>query len=262
MDASTSFASTLEGPPHAPVLVLLHALATSAELWAPQRVVWRKRFRLLSIDLPGHGASAPLPVRPDMGAYADGVALAMDRHGIERAALAGISLGAMVAQAFALRHPERCTALVLAHAGARTTEQARELWQQRIVDFRLNGFEYQAAATLGRWFTPAFARTAPLTMDWIEGLIRATHADGYTGAIQAIQQLDHLERLDGIRCPALVIAGEHDQAVPASAALAVSRAIPGACFEVLRDAAHLGNIEQAAAFTELAGGFLLHALQA
>lgn len=254
------FYNRLKGPDGAPVVVLLHSIATSSDLWSPQLPVWSKSFRILTIDLPGHGGSQPLPGEPTMAAFAQGIAQVLDGYGIERAAFVGISLGGMVSQAFALRYPERVSALLLAHAGARTSDALRATWEERIADFRLNGYATQVPATIARWFTSAFVQSAPLTVAWVADMIRATHPEGYVGAIRAIQALDHLDDLKNIHAPTLVIAGEHDKAVSPEAALSIAREIPGARHEILRNAAHIGNIEQATAFTELAGGFMKEAL--
>jgi 3-oxoadipate enol-lactonase len=150
---------------------------------------------------------------------------------------------------------------VLAHAGARTPDIAKGIWNQRIVQCRRDGIDSQVDATLGRWFTPDFLRTSPLTMEWVADMIRSTHPDGYVGAIAAIQKLDHVEALARVACPTLVIAGAHDNAVPPEAALALCTAIPNARYELLRQVAHIGNVEQPALFTELVGGFLQRELQ-
>lgn len=252
----TSFTSYVEGPSDAPAIVLLHSLASSAELWAAQLPVWSRLFKVIRIDLPGHGGSAPADRTLDMHALASGVVATLDQHKVAFAAIVGISWGGMIAQAVALHYPERVSALVIAHAGARTSAALGAVWQQRIAAFDAEGFATQAPATLARWFTPDFVATAPLTVAWVDRMIRSTSAKGYTDAIRAIQCLDHIDRLHEISCPALVIAGEHDLAVPADAARAIAQAIPGAQFELLRGAAHIGNVEQAVGFTELAGGFL------
>ena len=256
----TSFASYVEGPCDGPAIVLLHSLASSAALWAPQFPIWSKLFKVIRIDLPGHGASAPADRMLDMHALSSGVVAALDLHAVDQAAIVGISWGGMIAQAVALHYPERVSALVIAHAGARTNAALSEMWEQRLLAFEAEGFVTQAPATLARWFTPDFIAQAPLTVAWVGSLIRSTSARGYTDAIRAIQGLDHLGRLNEIACPTLVIAGEHDLAVPADAARAIAQAIPGARYKLLKGAAHIGNVEQATRFTELVGDFLKQSL--
>jgi pimeloyl-ACP methyl ester carboxylesterase len=181
--------------------------------------------------------------------------------GIRRAAIVGLSLGGMVAQAFALAYPEQVSALVLAHTSARTDESVREVWSRRLALFEEQGLEAQVASTLERWFTRSFAAASPMTMRWLAQQIRATSPAGYRAAVRAIQGLDFLDRLKEVTAPALVVAGAADSAVPPAAASVLAASIPGAKLVVLDDAAHIGNVQQPVAFTETVGKFLLTALK-
>jgi 3-oxoadipate enol-lactonase len=252
----------VDGPANAPVLVLLHALATHSEIWRPQLPAWSTAFRVVRIDLPGHGAS-PAPAGPmDLAAYAAQVGDALDALAIKRATLVGLSLGGMVAQAIALQQPQRVQALVLAHTSARTEQAVREVWQRRLEQFERHGLQQQVGPTLERWFTRTFAAACPLTMDWVAAQIRSTSADGYAAAVRAIQALDHLDRLADIRVPALVIAGDCDAAVPPPMASAMAARLRRAQLLVLDDAGHLGNVQQPLRFAEAAGRFVQQAVNA
>lgn len=256
---SGRLARHVDGPQGAPALVLLHAIATHSALWLPQLGAWSARWRVVRIDLPGHGVSDPPQGAPTLADYAAQVRDVLDELEIGRAAIVGLSLGGMVAQAFALAYPQRVSALVLAHTSARTDAAVRALWDRRLEQFQQFGLEPQVAPTLERWFTRAFAASAPLTMQWVAGQIRATAPAGYAAAIHAIQQLDHQGRLREIAAPTLVLAGEADSAVPPAAASAMAEAIAGARLVVLPDAAHLGSVQQPVAFAETVGSFLVEA---
>jgi 3-oxoadipate enol-lactonase len=251
-----TLACRVDGPPDAPPVVLLHAIATSSEVWLPQLGVWSNAFRVVRMDLPGHGASEPPSGPLAMRDYADRVKEAMDELRIERAAIVGLSLGGMIAQAFALAYPDRLNALVLAHTSARTEPAVREMWNRRLEQFEQYGLEAQAAPTLERWFTRAFALASPMTLQWLARQIRATSPTGYSAAVGAIQALDHEDRLGEITVPTLVVAGEDDSAVPPAAAAGIAERVPGARLLVLKDAAHLGNVQQPVVFTERVGEFL------
>lgn len=261
--AHAVLAHRVDGPDAAPPLVLLHAIATSGELWAPQVAVWSAHFRLVRIDLPGHGASPAPATAQEEGllAYAMQVRRVLDQLGIERAGIVGLSLGGMVAQAFALAFPERAAALVLAHTGARTAPAVRELWARRLAQFEDAGLDAQVEPTLERWFTRDFAARSPVTLAWVARQIRATSPVGYAAAIRAIQGLDHAERLGEIRAPTMVVAGREDTAVPPAVGAALAEGVLGSRFVVLEDAAHLSSVQQPVAFTETVGAFLMEAVQ-
>lgn len=251
-----------DGAATAPAVVLLHSLATHSELWLPQVPVWRKAFRLIRIDLPGHGSSPDLPAATSLAAIAGHVVEVLDHLGVSQAAFVGLSLGGMVAQTIALDHPDRVSALVIAHAGARTDPSVRDIWRQRIEQFEAGGMTALCDSTLQRWFPRQFAEQAAMTMEWVASLIRATRPGGYVGAIRAIQGLDHLDRLDAITVPTLVVAGDADAAVPAAVAAQVAERIGGAQTCLLPETGHIGNVQSPTLFTETVGQFLLNATRA
>lgn len=249
----------MHGNAQAPTVVLLHSLATHSEIWRPQLAVWSGVFRVICIDLAGHGAS---PAVDELFSLADHAALVeqvLDTLAVQRAAIVGLSLGGMVAQALALRSPARVRALVLAHTSAQTTPAVHEIWQQRLAQFEQHGLESQIQATLARWFTPGFVDASPMTMDWVAQQIRSTTAAGYSAAIRAIQGLNHLDRLANIKAPTIIVAGDSDAAVPPQLASAMAARLPHAGLLVLKDAGHIGNVQQAHAFTESVGRFLREA---
>lgn len=248
------------GPKTAPVIVLIHSLATHSELWAPQIPAWSTHFRVIRVDLPGHGRSAVAQQAVTLSDMAAQVIAVLDHLQIAKAGFVGLSLGGMVAQAVALEHAPRVAAMVIAHAGARTDAAVRDIWEQRIQHFETSGIDNLAGTTLKRWFPRAFSESSPMTMDWMARLIEATHPQGYVMAIRAIQQLDHFERLPSIHVPTLVIAGEADAAIAPAVAALLAQRIPNAQLQLLDATGHIGNVQQPLLFTERVGEFLQSAL--
>lgn len=257
--STPTLAYSVHGPAAAPPVVLLHALATSSGLWLPQLPAWSGQFRVICVDLPGHGQSPLMQDATTLADFAFEVKRVLDELGIQSAALVGLSLGGMVAQAFALAYPERTNALVLAHTSARTDAQVKNLWATRLDQASQDGLPAQIPSILARWFPASFAAASPLTLQWIAGQIATTRPDAYATAIRAIQQLDHLDSLHHIKTPALVIAGELDMAAPAAVGALMAEKIQGARLVVLPGVAHLGNVQQPLVFTETVGDFLRQA---
>ena len=86
-------------------------------------------------------------------------------------------------------------------------------------------------------------------------MFAATPLEGYIACGQAVRDMDHRELLPKIRVPTLVIAGKHDPATPVEASEYIKSRIPGATLTML-DAAHLSNIEQPEAYTNVVLDFL------
>jgi len=140
------------GPRDAPVVVLLHAIATCSELWAAQIPVWSQFARILAVDLPGHGTSAPRPQINSLDQYAHALAELLASAGIEDVSIVGLSFGGMIGQAFALNYPQRVRSLVLSNTSARTPAAMQETWSRRKEHAATHGMQEQVATTIERWF--------------------------------------------------------------------------------------------------------------
>jgi 3-oxoadipate enol-lactonase len=179
--------------------------------------------------------------RPDVAALAGDVVRLVDDLGVDRFSFCGLSLGGMVGMRLALEAPGRIDRLVLACTSARFGEP--DEWARRAAAVRAEGMKSVAHEALDQWFTPAFRNREP----FLEMQLR-TPAEDYALGLEAIGGFDLRDRLGEIRAPTLVVAGAEDAATtPADAAFLAER-IPDARLVVLPAAAHLANVEQAAAF--------------
>lgn len=249
-------AYSLHGDPNRPVVVLCHTLATSMDIWAYQLPLLAHRFHVLRYDLRGHGRSAAPGSSYTLEELASDVAALLDHLEIARAAFVGLSIGGMVGQVFALRHPEKLSGLVLCSTGSRTEPEAKITIEDRILKVRADGLKSQLGATLARWFSAKFIEVAPATMAWVSDLILGTSVDGYTGCARAVQNLDLTDALSEIRAKTLIVPGEFDLAFPEKISRVINQKIPNSDLLLLKGAAHLGNVEQAHFFNEILLDFL------
>lgn len=238
-----------------PWIVMSHALACDHRMWDAQAARLAQRYTVLRYDTRGHGASdaPPGPYSFDMLA-ADAAAL-FDALGIERAHWLGLSMGGMIGQAFALAYPQRIDSLVLADTSSRYPADVETVWAERIRTVRDQGMEAVVAGTLERWFTKPFRDAHPEVMQRIADTIHATPVEGYAGCGQAIAKLNFTEGLRTVRCPTLVIVGDQDTGTPIEMAREIHDAVEGSQLKVIASAAHLSNIEQAEAFSNIVEDF-------
>jgi len=243
----TGLAYSVRGPGDAPALVLSNSLGTTQELWSRQLPELTERFRVLTYDHPGHGASG-LPEPPcTVEAFAHGLLELLDELGLERVSLCGVSLGGMVGMALALVAPERVERLVLACTSAYLGPP--EVWAERATMVRTEGMAAIADTVVGRWFTPEFSREDPETVARFRALLATTPPERYARCCEAVGSWDARDRLSAIAVPTLVVAGKDDPATPVEHAELIASRIPGARIHVLERAAHLANVERAEAFT-------------
>ena len=246
----------LSGKEDAPLVVLSHSLACSRVMWKPQLDVLESHFRVLSYDMRGHGGSDATE-----GAYtleqlaADVIALLEALH-MEPTHFVGLSIGGMIGQCLALNYPDRFQSLTLCDTSPVIPDDAKPLFRERMDLAHTEGMQALVESTLERWFTRPYLDQNPPEVGLIRNQILATSVTGFLGCSEAILGLNYLDRLSEIKLPTLIIVGEHDPGTPVSASEAIHDRIAGSKLVVLPSAAHLSNIEQAAAFNSALLAFL------
>jgi len=244
----------VDGPVDAPALLLINSLGADLSMWEPQIRALTARFRVIRYDARGHGRS---PVPPGRYALADlgrDALDLLDRLGVARAHVCGLSLGGMTAMWLAAHAAERVDRLVLFCTSALLGPPSG--WVERAALVRAEGTGAVADAVVARWVTPGYAATHPGELRRLRDMVAATPAIGYAGACAAVEQMDLRADLPGIVAPTLVVAGADDPATPPAHGAAIAAAIPGARLEVVAEAAHLASYEQA----ETANRLILEAL--
>jgi 3-oxoadipate enol-lactonase len=239
----------VDGPAEAPVLVLAGSLGSTTQMWRPQVPALAARFRVVRVDLRGHGGSPATEGSYAMSELADDVLALLDRLELRAVRWCGLSLGAMVGMYLASEAPERIDRLALCCTSAHFPDPTA--WHDRIAAVAEQGTAGIASTVVARWFTPGWAAQHPDAVAEAEAMVAGTSDAGYSGCCAAIAAWDHHDRLPAITAPTLVVAGEHDQATPVEPhATTIASGIPGARLKVV-PGAHLANIESAEAVTAL-----------
>lgn len=244
----------LDGPQGAPVLALVNSLGTDARIWDAMIVALGGRYRVLSYDKRGHGLSdAPL------GDYAlddhlDDLDGLLDHLGIDLLALCGVSVGGLIGQGFALRHPGRLSALVLCDTAPHIGSEA--LWNERIATARTSGMAAMADAVMARWFPEDVRRERPDDVAGWRNLFLRNPVDGYAGTCATLRDTDLREAVAAITVPTLVVVGEHDASTPVDLVRDAAGRIPGARFEIVAGAGHIPSLDRPDALAALVSTFL------
>ena len=226
-------------------LVLIHAFPLSGAMWARQvRALRDAADPIIAPSLPGFGGTAVPRGDATMDDYADSVVAAMDAAKIERAAVAGLSLGGYVAFAMWRRHRDRVERLFLADTRAEAdTEDAREKRLRLAALIREHGIEALLKTP------PPWLRKGSPFWDPLLKMIRGQTPDGVAqGSVAMAYRPDSRPDLPTIDVPTAVVVGEEDEITPLELAKAMSDAIPNATLSIIPAAAHLANIEAPTAF--------------
>lgn len=239
-----------EGPRDARTLVLIHGFSASLHAWEP----WVQRlsgdYRIVTLDLPGHGLTrAPDGYAPSTTASVAVVDQVTRRLGVERFVLAGNSMGGGVAWNYALAHPDRLDGLVLV-AAAGWPDAERDRSDAPIV-FRL------LANPLGRWclrnadprtfaergLKQAYLDESLVTDQVVDRYVELARAPGHrailTGGRDGPRPAVTPDTFKAIRTPTLVMTGEQDALIPADHSRRFAEAIPGAKLVIYPDGGHV-----------------------
>lgn len=233
-----------------PCLLLLGPIGLDADCWAEVAAALASRCRVLAYDFPGHGASDPWPGPYTLADLADQAAALLRLAGHAPAAVAGLSMGGMVALQLALRHPDVVASLVLADTLARGGEPL--LARARLA--RAGGMAALVGPTLERWFPPEFAQAGPRLVADVTARLAADDAEQHALAWEAIAAHDVVADLGRLRLPTLVVVGELDVSTPPDVAAAIAAAIPGARLERLAGAGHMAPLQLPLEFARLLAG--------
>ena len=239
-----------------PAIVFVHGFCQSSAYWAlTLEHIAGLGVHGIAVDLPGFGASAREPGPYTMEGLADALGHQLDAWGVgPKIVLAGGSMGGVVAQHFALRHPERIERLLLVATGGFTPDMqgaldkadamSRAAWDEAAVTPVVNGFFNQPlpADDVARYRKIALMASQPAAIE----------------AARSNARNRSFDRLGSIRVPTLIIQGRHDRARTPEHGAEMRERIAGSTLAVIEDAGHTPQLEQPARFHEVAAPFLLH----
>ncbi len=221
-------------------LVLIHGWGMHGGIWDNVVPQLAQRFRVHCVDLPGYGASAPLP-NYDL----DGLVQALSAQFDEPLIACGWSLGGQVALHWAQLHPAQVKKIVLVASTPCFAE--RDDWLFGMAQATLQQFaaelERDDAATLRRFLAlqvHGSENERELLLMLRECLFSRGEPDlaALRGGLEILRNADLRAELPAIRQPALVIAGEHDKLTPPEASSYLAQALPNACVKEIAGAAH------------------------
>ena len=234
-------------------IVFLHAFPLNRTMWAWQEAALSSQFRVITIDLRGHGESdAPL-WHYHLDQTADDVRALLDHLSIRQALFVGLSMGGYILLAFYRKYADRVKGMVLADtkAQADTPEGKTGRFQMAQIAYK-QGPSAIADLMLPKLLSPATIQSRPELVQRVRTMIEGNQISGIAGDLMAMEaRPDSVPFLRQITCPTSIIVGELDQATPLSDAQLMAGQIPGAKLAIIPNAAHLANLEQPEAFTKI-----------
>lgn len=249
---------TATGSAEDPALLFLHGLGGDWSNWAPQLDRFATDYRCLSWTMPGYGESAPLDPM-DWPSLAGAAVALLDHYDIANATLVGLSMGGMVAQQFAVDHPDRLDGLVLVATSPSFGRPGNTDFAEKYLASRYKPLDAGktpadlAPGVVEMLMGPDPHPNAPLNC--IASMSRIT-SDAYRRALETLVTWAFDDQLHRIAAPTLCIAGANDATSPVKSMQRLADGIDGADLAVVEACGHLVNLDRPDNFNQLLQGFL------
>ena len=253
-------------------LLLIMGLAADSMAWMFQLPSFAERYRTIVFDNRGVGRSAKPKGPYTIAAMADDTAGLLKAIGVDRAHVVGVSMGGMIAQELALRHPERVRGLVLACTFPEADEDVKRNRETSLVQLggaigRDGVASIDLAAVdpmmlfqtlLPRVFSPAFIQNQLASLMQLFGgaLQWGFSVEAIMAQVEAVMSHNSTERLRDIEAPTLVITGDADLLIPPANSDVIAGRIPGARLVKIPGGTHGFNFETPELFNREVLNFL------
>lgn len=242
-------------------ILFVHGFPLDHTMWRHQLADLARDYRCIAPDLRGFGKSTVTEGLVTMEQYADDLAALLDALGVsatEPVVLCGLSMGGYIAWQFWRRHAARLKALILCDTRAVADSPEAQANRSKLAEDVLRlGAEVAAKAMLPKLFAPKIAVQSSDVVDCLRATMLATDPRGIAAAsLGMAQRVDATEWLPAIRCPALVLVGEHDVISTPAEMDKIASSIPQAAYKVIPNSGHAAPLENPDATNLAIRGFL------
>jgi 3-oxoadipate enol-lactonase len=237
-------------------ILWIHGFPLSSELFAPQMAIGG--FRHLRPDLRGFGQTPPAGGKTTMQSYARDLCDLLDARTIERAIIAGLSMGGYIAMQLLRDEPHRVAALLL--LDTRETADSDDVKTTRYAtagEVEKKGISVVVESMLPKMLTKATLQANDGRSAAARRIMESSSSKGVVAALRAMaERPDSSEVLRRTTVPALIVVGAEDPITPEPDARRMASLIAGSEVAVISNAAHLANLESPGPFNQIVRGFL------
>lgn len=246
----------IQGVPEGRTLLLVHGFSASLHTWEPWVERLGGQYRIVTLDLPGHGLTRTPPgYVPSPEAYADLVETVAQKLGLGKVILAGNSMGGAVGWQMALRHPARLDGLVLVDAAG--WPDPRQDPQNTPVVFKLLASPFwgplirdlDSSALTAQGLRASFVDQSKVTPEMIARYVEMSRAPEHRTVLleitsgRAARQPATPELMAQINVPTLVMHGDGDNLIPVESGKRFAETIPGAKLIIYEKVGHVPQEE-------------------
>lgn len=228
-------------------ILFLHSFGHNKNLWFPQLThCVELGYRVIAPDMPGHGESSFHPADHTVDRIGQCYVEFLDKLGIGKTVVAGISIGGYIALRMWAHRPEAISALVMICSKAEAdTDEIRERRRKQVENIMQNGLANFVETTAPKRVSPTIVETRPWVVDWIRMMNYTVSAEANAATLEAMAvKEDDTPTLATIDVPALILSGSDDIFIPKESPYNLEKGIADAAHHVIRDAGHVASLER------------------
>lgn len=239
---NTDIAFTDEG--HGRAVVLLHGFLGSAEIWQPLSDNLKKSYRVICIDLPGHGKTPCIGYAHSMERMAKSVKAVMDSLRLKRYAMIGHSMGGYVALAFADLFPDNLRGLCLFHSSAYPDSEEKKQDRLRAIQVVKANKRVYTKTTIQNLFAKKNLKYLQAEIAFALNIARKTSQQGIIAALLGMKDRPARDLILGlVQYPIMMVIGELDNVLPPESLLEQAALIRNPTVLYLEHDGHFGFLE-------------------
>ena len=238
------------GPDDAPAIIFIHGFPLNKSMWNVQMDALKDNYRVIAYDIRGHGNSDPGIDNFSIELFVNDLLRLMEKLGIKKSILCGLSLGGYIALNAVLKYPDRFDALILNDTQCiADTPEIKENRCISIIRIKEKGVELYAEESIKKLFSPeSFTKKKNVIAEVTEMIISIPKQTLYNTLHALAERKETCTRLQEINIPVLIMVGEEDKITPIAAAQQMHEKILNSTLKIIQHAGHLSNLENATAF--------------
>ncbi len=241
------------------VLLLIHGHPFDRSMWRPQaEAAAAAGWRVIVPDLRGYGETTVVSGKTTLDVFANDLAALLDRLGVNRAVVGGLSMGGQIAMEFARLHPNRVQGLLLAATFARTDTDTIQRYRHELADrLEHEGMARLADELLPKMLAPQSIQDGPQLAAMVHAMMQRAPALGAAAALRGRAERRSYEPvLAALMIPALIIVGDQDAFTSRDDAEQMQKLLSRGRLVWMHGVGHMPNLERPREFNDALLAFL------
>lgn len=225
-------------------VVLLHGFLGAKEIWKPLSENLKKSYRVIAIDLPGHGESPVIGYAHSMERMAAAVKAVMDSLRLKKYVMIGHSMGGYVGLAFADLYPDNLRGLCLYHSTSYPDSEQKKIDRTRAIEVVKANKTIYTKTTIANLFAKKNHKYLKEEMAFALGIAKKTSKQGIIAALLGMRDRPARDIILGmVQYPVMMVIGEHDNVLPPQQLLEQSQFLKQPTVLYLEHDGHFGFLE-------------------